>query len=293
MANKLIYKSTKNISIDNYPARMTVTVSLDDECKNGHCDFSITAMIYQNGECVGGGCCHEEIAKYFPELRIFIPLHLSSHEGTPMYPVANGIWWMRKGNNKRNAMELLRIDETEYRQLCAIADDEKYFKYMLFKLGIVKRWKEQANAAIKKLEELTGEHWENPYTPEEERFRLKPLSPEEIEEIEKREKGLYYSPEKIEERKIEAKKESVKSEINQVIGRYEKQVKKLTIEKDICLAVLEAGISVNNMIYYESSNTIVFNWKEYEDKVSREELERLLREVDYTKLPEGIKITMK
>lgn len=293
MANKLVYKSTKYIMRNGCSARMVVDVSLDDECKNKVCDFSITAMIFQNGECVEGGCIHDKIAKYFPELRIFIPLHLSSHEGTPMYPVENGIYWMRNGNNKKNAMELLRIDEAEYRQLCAIADDEKYFKYMLFKLGIVDRWKEQADAAIKKLEELTGEQWENPYTLEEERFRLEPLSPEEIEEIEQKEKELYYSPEKIEERKIEAKRASLKSEIDQVIGRYEKQVKKLTIEKDIELSVLEAGISVNNMIYYESSNTIVFNWKEYEDKVSREEFERLLREIDYTKLPEGIKITMK
>lgn len=274
-------------------ARMIVDVSLDDECKNKVCDFSITAMIIQDGECVEGGCIHDKIAKYFPELRIFIPLHLSSHEGTPMYPVANGIWWMRKGNNKRNAMELLRIDETEYRQLCAIADDEKYFKYMLFKLGIVKRWKEQANAAIKKLEELTGENWENPYTPEEEQFRLKPLSPEEIEEIERKEEEMYYSQENIAKRQIEERHRKIQWKIDKEIAWYEKQVKKLTLNRDVHIAILEAGVPTDNMVYYDHINTVVFNWLDYEDKVSREEFERLLREIDYTKLPEGIKITMK
>ena len=40
-------------------------------------------------------------------------------------------------------------------------------------LGIVERWKRESNEALKKLEELTGQTWENPYKPENERFTLK------------------------------------------------------------------------------------------------------------------------
>lgn len=42
-----------------------------------------------------------------------------------------------------------------------------------FSLGIVERWKRESNEALKKLEELTGQIWENPYNPENERFTLK------------------------------------------------------------------------------------------------------------------------
>ena len=32
------------------------------------------------------------------------------------------------------------------------------------------------------------------------------------------------------------------------------------------LAVLDAGLSVSNVIYYDHSNELVFNWKDYETK---------------------------
>lgn len=53
------------------------------------------------------------------------------------------------------------------------AEDKQYFKYLLYVLGIVERWKRESNEALKKLEELTGQTWENPYKPENERFTLK------------------------------------------------------------------------------------------------------------------------
>jgi hypothetical protein len=102
---------------------------------------------------------------------MFVDLHLSNHYGAPMYPVENGFYHITN-SSKETAINYLRITETEYNLLYQ-AEDKQYFKYLLYTLGIVERWKRESNEAIKKLEELTGQIWENPYKPENERFTLK------------------------------------------------------------------------------------------------------------------------
>jgi len=79
----------------------------DDECGNGHNSFAITAEIYdphyrshEPRIAIGGksyylgacGCCHDEVAKAFPELEPFIKWHLSSTDG-PMHYIANALYW--------------------------------------------------------------------------------------------------------------------------------------------------------------------------------------------------------
>lgn len=174
--NKLVYITSKIYVNAGTTFKMNVKISLDDCCKNNICNWSITAEIYEkrkNGRFVwrAGGCCHEEILKRFPQLKKFVDLHLSNHYGAPMYPVENGFYHIRN-SSKATAINYLRITETEY-DLLHKAEDKQYFKYLLYMLGIVERWKRESNEALKKLEELTGKTWENPYKPENERFTLK------------------------------------------------------------------------------------------------------------------------
>ena len=80
-ANKLIYSSTKFFIENKEEYRITVTISLDDDCHNNMCDWSVTADIRQKdqqGTYVEymGGCCHGEVAKHFPELAKFIPYNM-------------------------------------------------------------------------------------------------------------------------------------------------------------------------------------------------------------------------
>ena len=94
--NKLTYLSTKFFTENKEEYRITVTVSLNDDCHNNMCDWSVTADIRRKNKCgtygeYMGGCCHNEVAKHFPELAKFISLHLCNHYGAPMYPVENGI----------------------------------------------------------------------------------------------------------------------------------------------------------------------------------------------------------
>lgn len=73
--------------------RLAVTLRFDDECKNGHETFAITADLYDSRQkrergLVACGCLHDEIAAHFPELSHLIKWHVCSVDG-PMHYVAN------------------------------------------------------------------------------------------------------------------------------------------------------------------------------------------------------------
>jgi hypothetical protein len=115
-ANKLTFLSTKFFTENKRKYRITVTISLDDDCHNNMCDWSITADIRWKNEYgiykeYMGGCCHDEIAKHCPELAKFIPLHCCNHYGAPMYPVENGMYHI-KNSDKSVAIE------SQYTNMC-------------------------------------------------------------------------------------------------------------------------------------------------------------------------------
>lgn len=154
--NKLFYSGTKFFTENEEDYRITVRISLDDDCKNNICDWSITADVdwknkHGKYEDYLGGCCHDEVAKHFPELAKFISLHLCNHYGAPMYPVENGIYHVRR-SGMSVAMEYLRISEQECVELYKASEDKMYFKYLLFSLGIVDRWKRESEELIAELE---------------------------------------------------------------------------------------------------------------------------------------------
>jgi hypothetical protein len=74
---------------NNY--HITVELRFDDQCKNDHETFTITADIRENGREYMGGCCHDEIAQHFPEFAPLIKWHLTSTDG-PIHYVANTIY---------------------------------------------------------------------------------------------------------------------------------------------------------------------------------------------------------
>lgn len=83
---------------------LTVEVRFDDNCKNGHETFAITADQKSRKFGYAFGCLHEAIAEVFPELAPLIPFHLCSTDG-PMYYIANTVfhagdrdcWGLRAG----------------------------------------------------------------------------------------------------------------------------------------------------------------------------------------------------
>lgn len=99
----------------------------------------------------------DEIAENFPEYATFAKLHLSDYKGIPMYAVENGYYHL-KNSPMEVVLHYLRINENEYKTLYKCYD-KLNFCITLGKLGIVERWEQEANEAIKLLEKLTGDEF--------------------------------------------------------------------------------------------------------------------------------------
>ena len=149
---KIVNTFTKIFVRDGKRHRIVAVASLGDGCRNNICTFSITGQIdifcFGSWHCKTCGCITDEICKFFPELKPFANLHLCNYKGQPSCTVDNGIYYISKG--KEIAMRNLRITEDEYDALLPAAElnDKDYFVYKLFKLGIVKRWKSEADKFI-------------------------------------------------------------------------------------------------------------------------------------------------
>lgn len=105
-------KSSRRYRENGKEFSITVTLRFDDHCRNGHEDFSVTADIREirNGASYEytGGCCHDEIAKHFPEWSHLIKWHLTSTDG-PIHYIQNTLyqaddrdcWGLRKGEKRQ------------------------------------------------------------------------------------------------------------------------------------------------------------------------------------------------
>lgn len=292
--NTLKYTVVKSFREKGITYKVITTIKLHDECKNGTCSWSITGILQQkkgNGRFydIGHGCIHEEILKASPKLKMFVDLHLCDWRGTPLYPVENGYYFLQK--DKKQAKEYLRVTDEEM-EILSKCDNKEYFKYQLFALSIVKRWQAESKKAIQAMEELTGDVWVNPYKESEERHRFV-LSDEEREEMEGKILSRYYTESSIQERKEAERIAKIEKRKNEVIKTFEKRINKATKEKDVKLAILGAGLLSDNYIYYVEGNNVVFNYYSYHDKVTEEEYNNMLKNIDYSLLPEGIKFEFK
>jgi len=76
-------------------ALLQVKIRFDDNCRNGHQTFAITAEVREpktaHRDCVACGCLHDDVANVFPELAPLIKWHLMGTDG-PMYYVANTVY---------------------------------------------------------------------------------------------------------------------------------------------------------------------------------------------------------
>lgn len=64
-------------------------------------------------------------------------------------------------------------------------------------------------------------------------------------------------------------------------------------DKKVMLCVFDYGLSTDNVIYYNHTNTLSFNWCDYREKITQEEFDDFVNNVDRSQLPEGIKFELK
>ena len=275
-SNSLRYTATKTKNGIDY----VIKIRLNDECKNGHQDFSITGDQYKAGKphtdrnLIGGGAMGDELAVLFPEFAQFNALHLCDWLGQPMHALANGLYWLQK--DKAAAMRNLRISETEF-DILSKCTEQGHLAILLEDLGIRQRWALEANKAIKQLEEWTGEQFLC------DSVRSNWVSDEKMNEFRDLKKAGYYTPEAANARseaaklaKFEKRRATIEAEKAEAICKAEKAVSSAENERRIKLVILDAGYLCTNFIYYNHSNQIAFNWLEYGDKFTPEQVSELL-----------------
>ncbi|UVK46769.1 hypothetical protein BPNPMPFG_002477 [Mesorhizobium sp. AR07] len=96
IANQIFGTEARPIKDYGKGATIRAELRFDDNCKNGHATFAITAEIrdpavIRDRGIVACGCLHDDIAKAFPELAPLIRWHLVSTDG-PMHYIANTVY---------------------------------------------------------------------------------------------------------------------------------------------------------------------------------------------------------
>jgi hypothetical protein len=141
-----------------------------------HNYFAITAQGWEDNrhECTCCGCLHEDILKFRPDLKIFVDLHLSENDGSPMYATENGFYFYQitQGVAKYHKIEVgdevkyskilqehLRINDVQFSELyrrLAIVDGQELKKatFVFFCEELRENWKSEAKKAIELFETL-------------------------------------------------------------------------------------------------------------------------------------------
>ena len=297
----LNYQATK--LFNNKKEKITVSIRLNDECNNGHQDFSITCTGYirrsYNSRWIDsfGGCAHDEILKHFPQFKMFVDLHLADFRGVPMYAIENGFYFIKNGFDDTKGLtqqeyfcNYFRVNAEQCAELYK-SENKLEFAILLKELGVLKQWRAEAKKAISELEKLTGDTFliDSP--------KLRNVEPkeEEVKEFKKLKKEGYFSDEAKQKRKDKRLADKKKASIEKIEQDFNNQVEKFKKERDIKLEFIRLGFEVSektgNMlgaIYYNHTNEINFNWST--EKIKDSEINYFIENIDRLKF-KGLKIS--
>lgn len=281
-ANRMV----KTFSINNEKANCIIKVKLADDCKNGHEDFSLTGTFWKIGKvridsnAICGGCCHDEIIELMPELKIFEQLHNSDSNGLPMYCVGNMYHTLQ--NSPNTFCKSYSITQEQFNTI-ASAQNELHFAYLLInKSDILQTYSERAKKAILILEELTDTKFVSQSTKSNiKSYNFSSFEGKSIEQIKQEQETK--------EKAIKAQK--IADKIAEIKEEEKKDIKKTKFEASLKIDIINILGTLNtNYIFYNSTNSLVFNWQNYGDEFTREQIATFIREY---KNPKNIGIEVK
>lgn len=263
-------------------------IILDDECKNGHLTFSFTGSIKikkGNGRyyTLISGAIGNIITYFKPELSMFEKLHLCNHLGQPTY-IDNIRYHINEGKTDREISEMYNISDTKAIEILRNASDNKdLFYYLVFRLGVAENWENLAGEAIQEIEKrrkrkLKIEGKDRVY---------KQLPKEDCEALENLYQLGYASKVQKEFRSKARKEDQKQKELKEIEEQRNKAISKAQKEYEVKKAVVSFGISWNNVIFYDHSNKLCFNYSDCYKKIPSD----LINEFICTNvLPEDIDI---
>ena len=267
--NNLTFNCSK-VAADG--TQFDIKLRLNDECHNGHQDFAITGTSYEAGKikCERNSLCSgamgDTIAANFPEFAIFNRLHLCDFDGAPMYALSNGYYHLKRMQTAEFC-EYFNCTPAE-RNTFVLAENEAHFAILLNASDVPARWKADAAAAIKLLEKWTGDTFTNDST---RRNFIAPDAAAVAQHACKVAEG-YYTPEAKKQRDTDAQDAARAAQFAAIEKERDDTTAKANEKYNVKHAVLSAGLSLDNFIYYDHTKEGVFNWKDYGEKITPEQL---------------------
>lgn len=280
MANRLEKVFTYNFGKNE---QLKVTIGINDDCKNGHADFTISYAHHVKGEL--SGWCHDfdTLKNYgvpyrvIPEkdleiFRKFEPLHLCDQDGAPMYPISNGWYHLREGKLGvfANAM---RVSVVEAERASKLVTSKESLYAWLCQGGHIERWKREANEAIAILEELCGDKFDLVRTRESELNKYKQIDTSKF----------VFDEEESQKTITNQRLKVISDELARCEEYYQGQLKRLEEENKLKMYVLNKVADyvsehlpsnpihvLKCFIVYNYNKTVVFNWHNCSDNIPYE-----------------------
>lgn len=285
--NELKYNETKKIDKNTF---IDLKIGLIYIKENGYSYFSATGELYNlnNGikNVFNSGCIHEEILKYFPEFKIFIYLHGYYSYGMPIYMLSNLKFYI--DNNKIDAIcRTMNISEKIAKEMICWGEEIDYIKYFLEENDIIPSLMRRAEKAIKLLEKLTGDEFENPDMLGI--YNYYPLCKEVKDRIKKLHKEGYFKIDNVIKRRNKKIKEIQIQRLKSEKTRLKNEKKEIDNEIKVLEYLFDKGIRFDCHAYLRSVNILSINLlKNGEGLMSENEYKEFIESVDYSKLPKNI-----
>ena len=245
------------IDVNNKKHNYKINIQLNDECRNGHEDFSLTATFWLPNKpridkyFTVAGCCHEEILKFRPDLKIFVDLHLNDFRGYPMYYIENGFYHL-KNMQKDKFLEYAKVDEAGYELLKKASDEDEYGYLLLNKLENHKIWEGLAKEGIAKLQELTGKKFESKGTRLYNLDKYKTLNfPED-----------WFENERVEKRRKESLLYKINEKVSDMEKEHKRKIEEMQNEFSIKKSLMQLGfLDLSNTRHYFDKREFHINVK--------------------------------
>lgn len=285
--NWLEYTETKQIGKNTF---IDVEIGLRYAENNGYSYFYATGEKYNlNGgikNVFDSRCIHDEILKYFPEFKIFVNLHGNVSYGMPMYMLSNLKFAI--DNNKIAAISrTLDISEEMAKEITCWGEEIDYMKYFLEENDIIFSLRRKAEKAIKLLEELTGDEFENPDILGI--FDYIPLGKEKKDRIKKIHEKGYFTIDNVIKRRGEKIREIQLQRLESEKKKLESEKKEIDNEIQVMQYLFDRGIRIDCHAYLRSVNILAINLLKNGDGVMTEkEYKDFIDSIDYSKLPKNI-----
>lgn len=285
--NELKYNETKQIGENTFIA---VEIGLRYIKGNGYSYFYADGDVYElkrkRKKVISSGCIHEEILKYFPEFKIFIYLHGNSSYGMPLHMLSDTKFAI--DNNKIDAIcRTLGISEEMAKGMTCWGEEIDYMKYFLEENDIIFSLRRKSKKAIKLLEKLTGDEFENPDILGI--YDYIPLSKDAKDHIKKLHEKGYFTIDNVIKRRGEKMREIQMQKLESEKKKLESEKKEIDNEIQVLQYLFDRGIRIDCHAYLRSVNILAINLLKNGDGVMTEkEYKDFIDSIDYSKLPKNI-----